>query len=411
MAESSLPGGQAGLAPFAHAHATHPDWRLGTELVLAQLDAPQTTEPLAPRPGLGLLYVTPAYAPHLVGIEALLRERTGIELWAGGVGQGVCAGVAEYRDEPALAVLILDLSPQDFRLFSGRSRLPEPGALLSAGHQAIHTALVHADPGVNALPDVLQDLARRVETGYLFGGVVHPDGEDAVSHLSGSPLAGGLSGVAFSSDVRLLSRVTQGCRPLAREHRVTRCRSHFIETLDDRPALDVLLEDLGVDPEVRNSRDGEELLRALPRERLREGLLVGFAPRNVDHGRGFGDYQVRNLMGIDPGNRILAVGANPEVGDRAVFCTRDAKAARSDLIRICAELRDEVESEGLSIRGALYFSCVARGQHLFGGQGVELEIIRHNLGEVPLVGLFANGEIARDRLYGFTGVLTLFVGA
>jgi small ligand-binding sensory domain FIST len=28
---------------------------------------------------------------------------------------------------------------------------------------------------------------------------------------------------------------------------------------------------------------------------------------------------------------------------------------------------------------------------------------------VPLVGFFANGEIAGDRLYGYTGVLTLFV--
>ena len=42
-------------------------------------------------------------------------------------------------------------------------------------------------------------------------------------------------------------------------------------------------------------------------------------------------------------------------------------------------------------------------------QRAELEIVRHNLGEIPLVGFAANGEIARDRLYGYTGVLTLFV--
>jgi small ligand-binding sensory domain FIST len=37
-----------------------------------------------------------------------------------------------------------------------------------------------------------------------------------------------------------------------------------------------------------------------------------------------------------------------------------------------------------------------------------LEVIRRALGEVPLVGFFCNGEISRDRLYGYTGVLTLF---
>jgi len=31
------------------------------------------------------------------------------------------------------------------------------------------------------------------------------------------------------------------------------------------------------------------------------------------------------------------------------------------------------------------------------------------LGDFPLVGLFANGEIHKSALYGFTGVLTLFV--
>ena len=59
-------------------------------------------------------------------------------------------------------------------------------------------------------------------------------------------------------------------------------------------------------------------------------------------------------------------------------------------------------------RGALYYSCVARGEHMFGHRGAELELVRRALGDVPLVGFFCNGEISRDRLYGYTGVLTLF---
>ena len=59
--------------------------------------------------------------------------------------------------------------------------------------------------------------------------------------------------------------------------------------------------------------------------------------------------------------------------------------------------------------GAHYVSCVARGERLFGAPGAELGIVAHNLGPIPLVGFFANGEIAGDRLFGYTGVLTLFV--
>ena len=39
---------------------------------------------------------------------------------------------------------------------------------------------------------------------------------------------------------------------------------------------------------------------------------------------------------------------------------------------------------------------------------VETGLIRESLGDFPLIGFFANGEISRDRLYGHTGVLTLF---
>jgi small ligand-binding sensory domain FIST len=226
-------------------------------------------------------------------------------------------------------------------------------------------------------------------------------------------LSGGLSGVVFSSEVDLRMRVTQGCRPLAGEHVISACQSNLIRTLDGRPALDVLLADLGVSEAVRSSSDGETLLRALPPERVRNGLLVGLADGDAPSRGprpGFGDYVVRNLVGIDPHNRLLAVAAVPQEGDRAVFCTRDPQAARADLMRICTELREELETDSLEIRGAIYVSCLARGRALFGSGSVEIGLLQAQLGEFPLVGFFANGEIADHRLYGYTGVLALFTG-
>ncbi len=114
------------------------------------------------------------------------------------------------------------------------------------------------------------------------------------------------------------------------------------------------------------------------------------------------------------------------------FCARDTEAARRDLVRICAEIREELEPETLSLApapalqggapapwpqpgrrvvGAVYVSCCGRGGPHFGGPSAELAIVRHALGEVPLVGFFAAGEIARHHLYGYTGVLTVFADA
>ncbi len=76
------------------------------------------------------------------------------------------------------------------------------------------------------------------------------------------------------------------------------------------------------------------------------------------------------------------------------------------------KLADAVESMVRFVekppRAGIYFSCVGRGPNLFGPHSEELSIIREVLGDFPLVGFFGNGEISHDRLYGYTGVLTLF---
>lgn len=391
---------------FRHGHATHPNWRQATELVMAQLGAGTRDVAAADEPQLGLVYVTERFAERLGDIATLLRERFPSVQWAGASGHGVCAAGIEYMREPALAAMICELPAGSWTLFSEPGELP--GGARAADAPPAWTALVHAAPASAQLAEEIAGLATRVDTGFLFGGLI--GGSDPHGpQLAGRMVQGGLSGVGFGEPVRLLSRITQGCAPLAREHVISECSLHYIHRLDDQPALDVLLEDLGVPAEVRESRDGDEILRALPLERLSRGLMIGLAPAGGERSIGFGDYAVVNVLGIDPQHRLLAVAATPHQGERAVFCTRDRQAARADLIRICTELREEVESASLQMLGAHYVSCVARGEHLFGAPGAETGIIAHNLGNVPLVGFFANGEIARDRIYGYTGVLTLFV--
>jgi small ligand-binding sensory domain FIST len=58
--------------------------------------------------------------------------------------------------------------------------------------------------------------------------------------------------------------------------------------------------------------------------------------------------------------------------------------------------------------GAIYVSCAGRGGPHFGGPSAEMHIVRRALGDVPLVGFFAGGEIAHQALHGYTGVLTVF---
>jgi small ligand-binding sensory domain FIST len=409
---------------FRFAHATHPDWRTAVDLLDAQLQG-QSVQPGFARDGnLGIIYACGKLAPRLAEMGRALRMRHPGTTWVGAGVHGVCSTAAEYIGEPAVAVMICALPTDSFRVFSELSAPgydatedADPGAGIAG---SARFALVHADPAAAGLAERVS-AGDRLGARWLFGGLVGGDEDPAVrlageqllpgeaaSQTAETPLKG-VSGVIFGDAVSIRSRVTQGCSPLSREHRVTASRGNMISSLDGRPALDVLLEDLNVPAAARASTDGDAILRSLPAERLSRGLLVGLAPGETPRGFGFGDYVVRNLVGIDPARRLLAVAALPQPGERAVFCTRDQQAARADLIRICTELREEIESDSLRILGAHYVSCVARGENLFGSPGAELGLIAHNLGEVPLVGFFANGEIAGDRLYGYTGVLSLFV--
>jgi small ligand-binding sensory domain FIST len=415
---------------FPTGHATHPQWRMAAGLVLAQLRAQMALPDYARAPTLGLLYITDHYAADAQEIlDHLGAELPEITDWSGTVGVGVSANNAEYFDEPALSVMLCMLPSDQYRVFSGVA--PLAGSEMSGF--AAHAALVHADPGTPDLPELVAEMAGRTDTGYLFGGLssgrsgalqfaIGGNGNIRGHGAASGVFSGGLSGVAFGEGVRLVSRVTQGCQPVSREREITAAEGNLLLRLDGEPALDLLLAELGVSLEA--PQEAIEAVRA---------TLVGLVDAGSDGIRRTGDLGadvlVRHIIGLDPTRRGIAIADVAEPGMRMSFVRRNAQAARADLMRICAEVREELEPQEQTLAtaravaageaeaaphparrmaGAVYVSCSGRGGPHFGAPGAELQIVRHALGDVPLVGFFAAGEIARHHLYGYTGVLTVF---
>jgi len=428
---------------FPCGHATHPQWPMAAGLVLAQLKAQMALRDYASTPTLGLLYITDHYAAQAQDIlEHLSAELPEVTDWAGTVGVGIAASNVEYFDEPALTVMLCELPADQYRVFSGVAPL---GTGPGMGFEP-HTALIHADARTPDVADLIAELAQRTATGYLFGGLASSR-SDAVQFAVGGNgnikgqgaasgvFSGGMSGVAFGEGVALVSRVTQGCLPVAPVHEVTAAEGNVITRLDGEPALDVLLRDLAI------TLDEPQAAMAAVRATL-VGLTDPADLADLGHGDGAGDMVsrtgnfgvdtlVRHIIGLDPSRRGIAVAHQVSPGMRMAFCQRNAQAARADLIRICAEIREELEPEEMSlpvaaalaapeaqaapnparrIAGAVYVSCAGRGGPHFGGPSAEMQIVRRALGDVPLVGFFAGGEIARHHLYGYTGVLTVFTG-
>jgi small ligand-binding sensory domain FIST len=372
-------------ARFAAASATGDPATLAAQCVAAL--------PVVDGATLGILYTTEPAAPALPEITRALTTHTGIRSWVGGVGLGVCSAAAEIFEEPAVVVMTAALPLDDFRIFAATkdpgADLPRSHAGWIAGAQPV-LALVHADPRCPDVQKAAVDTAS-ASGAYLVGGLV--------SHRCPNPLlaqtseaeglgGNGVAGLMLAAGVSVATALTQGCMPIGPTRRIDEARDNIVMVIDGRPALTVFCEDVGPD---------------LAKDLRRAGGLI-FAGLPVT-GSDTGDYLVRNLVAIDPGRGWVVLGAEVAAGDPILFCRRDPESAKRDMSRMVRQLAGRLNGPP---KAGIYVSCVARGAALFGDAGVETGLIRETFGEFPLIGFFANGEISRDRLYGHTGVLTLF---
>jgi len=346
---------------------------------------------------LGLVYVAPQFAEHLAEIEILLRQSSGVPHWAGTIGIGIVGcnpatgELEESFNEPGVSILLLPLAEDAFRSFSGlrgsTERVSDHHAdWLAANNPPILVA--HGDPGNELVGGLIDDLVHETDA-FLIGGLSAAQGMQ--TQIADGPDGQGLSGILLSPYFQeVQTALSQGCSPIGEAHTVTSGEEHVILELDGRPALEVFKEDIG-----------DVLARDLNRC---AGYIFAALPVA---GSDSGDYTVRNLLAIDPNHGAIAIAANLSIGDRVMFCRRDPATAVDDMKRMLADLKRRVGNR--PIRGGLYVSCAARGPNQFSDPAEETQLIQDELGSFPLTGFFAGGEFCRDRIYAYTGVLTLFL--
>ena len=380
----SNPAADAGRSgvPFASALCLGPEWRAVAE---------RLGERLAGATGrLGILYTAESFASHLDEMVAALRERTGVPDWVSAAGYGVIASGEEHYGESGAAALVVDIPQGGYRLFAGGS---DAGTELASRESdwleeaVMPLALAHVDPRNSEAMEAVADLASGTD-GFLVGGLTAAAGE--APHQAGGA-TGCLSGVAISPGaLEIATALSQGCSPLGPAHTVSRSKENILIELDSRPALDVFVEDIGADLASDLRQVGGLIFAALPVS-----------------GSDTADYTVRNLVGIDPTSKVIAIAEAVPEGGKVLFCRRDRESAVEDMRRMTADLKRRIGNR--PIRGGLYVSCAARGPNQFEASQSETAIIRDALGDFPMVGFFANGELNRDRIYAYTGVLTLFL--
>ena len=191
--------------------------------------------------------------------------------------------------------------------------------------------------------------------------------------------------------------VSQGCRPIGYPYIVTGADGAVITELGGQPPLQRLRETVKVLPP-----DEQELVS--------HGLQIGIVVDEHVAVPGQGDFMIRGLLGADPSTGAIQIGDVVEVGTTVQFQVRDAVGADKDL-------RLAVKRAGAQLpgrpAGALLFTCTGRGRRMFGVADHDASTIEDLLGDIPLAGFFAAGEIGpiagRNALHGFTASMALFI--
>jgi small ligand-binding sensory domain FIST len=210
--------------------------------------------------------------------------------------------------------------------------------------------------------------------------------------------------------------------PISEIMTVTRADGHVVMEIDGKKPFDVFSDVLKKMTIDKIGKNPDEIFVKTAGGRG-EGLEIPDEFKNVFKGEvhialpvagsDIQDYMVRDIVGIDPEEGVMAVSQKLEAGDRLMFVHRDDDTVKADLSHMLVGLRQRVLHENNGIfapKAALYFTCIARAKKPFTVDGRdELALVRDIIGDVPLTGFYANGEISGGRHYRYTGVLVLFL--
>lgn len=363
---------------FLSATSIKNDWQTAADDILQQLGN------IPAEANVAFIYATDTFAIELSRLLEELKQKTNIKNWIGSIGKGICSNSLEVYDKPAVTVMIADFPDSSFTIFSGMENTPAS----TEGHEGLNFALIHGDPQNGMVTEYINHLPEKLGNGYLVGGIT--SASNHFFQVANDVTEGDISGIVFDENNPVITSLTQGCTPIGEPHVLSRCEHHIAISIDNHPALDVFKKEIG-DVLARNI------------DRAAGYIFAGFPIKGSDTG----NYLVRDIIGIDIENNYLIIADDMKAGSPIIFCKRDGQTAIQDMQRMLNDIKKRLGKQ--QAKGAIYISCIGRGKNLFGDNSEELKMITEVLGNIPIAGFYANGEIAGNQLYGYTGVLTVFL--
>jgi small ligand-binding sensory domain FIST len=352
-----------------------------------------------------LVFATIPHATLYPRMLERIAEITRTRHVVGCSAMGIITSDGEVEDEPAIAVLVLASDTVVATPFLVRSLRQQGGlaarrltGLLANARSAQDLLMLFPDTLTLQASPFLDGLYRTWPGVAAVGGGASENGTQMHTYQwCGTEVASdAVCGALFSGGVSRAIGHTMACHPVAHPLLVTRAEGNVIYELGGRPAYEVFTH----------------LLREWAITDLRTAASVFFLGFPSDPTQTCllpGEYYVRNIHGVDPHEGSVLAGSPVREGQVVSFTIRDPAGARRDMETMVEELSKVCT--GRTPRFGMYFNCCGRGTALYGQANVDLDIIRQEFGDLPIIGFFTYAEIGPTGdgpcLHNYAGVLTL----
>jgi small ligand-binding sensory domain FIST len=360
---------------------------------------------LETKPDLAVLFATHHHAGGFASLPARACDRLGTERLIGCAAEAVAGVGCEVEDEPAISLWLATLPgatllPMHLRF----ERTPEGGVFagwpddLPDPWPVGASLLLLGEPFTFPADVLLARLNEDHPGTTVFGGMASGGAGPGRNRLllGRHALADGAAAVLLSGGVRVRSVVSQGCRPIGKPYVVTKAEQNIVYELGGKPALE-------------RFEEVYQELATRERELFSRGLHLGRVVSEYQDRFEQGDFLVRNVVGADRDSGAIAIGDWVRPGQTVQFHVRDAETADGELDDLLGQVRRGAEA---APQAALLFTCNGRGTRMFPQPHHDASAVRRSLGEIPLAGFFAQGEIGpiggKCFLHGLTASIALF---
>ena len=404
---------------WINALSTNASLEKAIEEVVAKVNAQLTTSP-----DLGIIFISSAFASDYPRLMPILLDKFPLPCVIGCGGGGIIGMKNEYQPlevegNPALSLTVVSLPDVEVIPFQiTGADLPDLDSppnewwdIIGVGMEQEPDFILLSDPFSAKINELLAGLDFAYPSAVKVGGLASASTMGVGSGLfyfNGDDekqmfVTEGTVGVAFTGNLTIESIVAQGCRSIGDIYQVTQGEKNIIlEMTDNQGKTDTPLNLLR---DVINNLGSED------QDLAQYSLFLGIARDEFKLELKHGDFLIRNLVGVDPKYGAIAVGDRIRPGQRVRFHLRDAKASADDLETLLTNYCNE-KSDSASTVGALMFSCLGRGEGLYGKPNFDSQLFLDYVSDIAISGFFCNGEIGpvagSTFLHGYTSVFAIF---